>query len=203
MASGARLVPRREMTTAVPHAAVDDLGLEPASPIEPPPRDRLERILETLVSVRQLPPPPGLPRGVPRLHAPLARPPSLLMVGEVLGEAAVGHLRRRGFRKAVDVEDLADALGALSERRYDAVAIWDHVHEQPLRFVRALLGFERAEARDPLLPLLTSRLNGVPVALLHAHGGYAVFCGRSEWYLSEPGGPDWAEALQAVMSPRA
>lgn len=200
MGFGRDRVGESNMSTAAPQPHPSSLGLEPASPIEPPPRARLESMLDVLLSNRELPA-PGLPRGVPTLSGSLARPPSLLLVGEVLGEAASAHLRRKGYRKAVDVEDLADALGALSERRYDAVAIWDHVSDHPVRFVRSLLGYDR-RGGDPLLPLLASRLSGVPVALLHAAGGYAVFRGRGEWYLSEPGGPDWAEALQALVAGR-
>ena len=176
------------------------LGPEPASPIEPPPRARLESLLETLLARRELVR-PELPRGVPRLREAPPRPPSLLLVGEVLSEAADSHLRRRGFRKTIDVEDLADALGALSERRYDAVAIWEYVHDEPVRFIRSLLGFE-GRGGDPLLPLLASRVRGVPLALLHSHGGFAVFRSAREWFLSEPGGPDWVEALQALMGSR-
>lgn len=190
------------MTTFVPrNEPRTDLGPEPASPIEPPPRARLVGLFEALMSARGLAS-PGLPQGVPGpRQTPLERPPSLLLIGESLSDAASSNLRRRGFRKVVDVEDLVDALGALSERRYDAVAIWDHVHDKPVRFVRALLGFD-GQARDPLLPLLVSRVKNVPVAILHPGGGYAVFGGEGAWCLSEAGGPDWIEAVQALVPDR-
>lgn len=172
------------------------LGPEPASPIEPPPRSRLVGLFDSLMERRPLPV-PSLPQGVPvkeNDHSP--RRPSLLLIGEVLEYAATENLRRRGFRKVVDVEDLVDALGALSERRYDAVAIWDHVYEKPVRFVRALLGFD-GPSPDPLLPLLASRVKDVPMAIIHTGGGYAVFKSGGKWCLSEAGGPDWVDALLA------
>lgn len=168
----------------------------PSISIEPPPRVRLEAILERLLARRDLPP-PGLPQGVPRSVGGPSRSPSLLLVGEQLGEAAAARLRRRGFRKVVDVEDLPDALGALSERRYEAIAIWDHVHERTLRFVRALQSFE-GRASDPLLPLLASRVRDVPIAVLHGTGGFAVLTRGGSWFLSEPDGPDWSEAVLAI-----
>lgn len=175
------------------------VGPEAASPIEPPPRARLEAMVDSLLE-RGPQKRPSLPRAIPVLERPLDRPPSLLIVGEALSDAADQSLRSRGFRRIVDVEDLADALGALSERRYDAIAIWDHVHDKPVRFVRALLSFD-GRADDPLLPLLSSRVRGVPVGVLHAVGGYAVFRDSSDWFLSEAGGPDWPLALQAAIVP--
>lgn len=182
---------------STPDAPASPLGPDPASPIEPPPRARLESMVETLLHLGPTRS-PALPRPVPSAPATPVKPPSLLIVGEALGEAAQQSLRRRGFRRVVDVEDLADALGALSERRYDAIAIWDHVHDKPVRFVRALLGFE-GRAGDPLLPLLASRVRGVPIGILHSAGGYAVFQDATAWFLSESGGPDWPIALQAAM----
>lgn len=181
-----------------PEPRAPGLGPEVASPIEPPPRARLEQLVDTLLH-RGPTRSPNLPLPIPRLQRELPKPPSLLIVGESLGEAAEASLRRKGFRRVVDVEDLADALGALSERRYDAIAIWDHVHDKPVRFVRALLGFD-GRADDPLLPLLASRVRGVPVGILHATGGYAVFRDATDWFLSEAGGPDWPSALQAAIN---
>ena len=183
-----------------PEALPVSLGPEPASPIEPPPRARLVSLLDTLMARRALPP-PGLPQGVPQAVASDDRRHSLLLVGETLSDAAARNLADRGFRKVVDVEDLVDALGALSERRYDAVAIWDHVHEHPVRFVRALLGFD-GPSQDPLLPLLASRVRNVPIAVLNGGGGFAVFTNGGAWCLSEAGGPDWVGALRALVPRR-
>lgn len=191
------------MTTFVsrPESSEPALGPEPASPIEPPPRARLEALFEALKARRSLHP-PGLPQGVPDPEPASGRPPSLLLVGETLSEAAATNLRQRGFRKVVDVEDLPDALGALSERRYDAMAIWDYVEEKPVRFVRALLDFD-GRAEDPLLPLLASRVRNVPIAILHQAGGYAVFLSGGKWFLSEAGGPGWSDTLLTLASPRS
>lgn len=184
-----------------PEASRGALGPEPASPIEPPPRIRLVGLFDALMDRRGLAP-PGLPQGVPS-GPPVEgeQRPSLLLVGEELSDVASGTLRSRGFRKVVDVEDLVDALGALSERRYDAVAIWDHVHEKPVRFVRALQSVD-GPAEDPLLPLLSSRVRNVPIAVLHSGGGYAVFLSGGAWCLSEAGGPDWVSALQTLVPRR-
>ena len=188
------------MTASAPSSdALFRSGPEADSPIEPPPRSRLVDLFESLMERRPLPV-PSLPQGVPYRNAThLERRPSLLLIGELLGHAAAENLRRRGFRKVVDVEDLVDALGALSERRYDSVAIWDHVYDKPVRFVRALLGFD-GPCADPLLPLLASRVKNVPIAIIHTGGGYAVFQSGGNWCLSEAGGPDWVEALQALVA---
>lgn len=176
------------------------LGPEPASPIEPPPRARLSGLFEVLMERRPLAP-PGLPRGVPSLKFPPDKSPSLLLVGDGLGEPFLGRVKRRGFRSVANVKDLTDALGALSERRYDAIAIWDSVHERPVHFVRSLLGFS-GPSHDPLLPLLATRVKGVPIAVIHGGGGYAVFKSGASWCLSEAGGPDWVEALMALVPGR-
>ncbi|MEO1232129.1 MAG: hypothetical protein AAFZ18_24835 [Myxococcota bacterium] len=183
-----------------PDVPQNSLGPEPASPIEPPPRVRLVGLFDALMERRELAV-PGLPQGVPTGAPDASRRPSLLLVGEALSEAASTNLQQRGFRKAVDVEDLIDALGALAERRYDAVAIWDHVHEKPVRFVRALQSFD-GPAPDPLLPLLSSRVRNVPIAVINGGGGYAVFLTGGAWCLSEAGGPDWVSALQTLIPRR-
>ncbi|MBX2814093.1 MAG: hypothetical protein KTR25_19950 [Myxococcales bacterium] len=187
--------------TTVPSVGQESLpiiGREPDSPIEPPPRARLEGVFEALMERRSLAV-PSLPQGVPEPAGIGQRRPSLLMIGELLEPAASDKLCQRGFRKVVDVEDLVDALGALSERRYDAVALWDHVYSKPVRFVRALLGFD-GPSPDPLLPLLAARVRNVPIAVIHGGGGYAVFQSGGRWCLSEVGGPDWVDALLAWIA---
>lgn len=186
-----------------PRAMPPSTRPEPASPIEPPPRARLEQLASTLLEPGRRFPPPGLPQVLPDARPQPTKAPSLLLVGEALGTAAEQNLRQRGFRRIIDVDDIPDALGALSERRYDAIAIWDYVDAKPVRFVRALLGFDpRSEPRpfDPLLPLLVSRVRDVPIAVLSSTGGFALFRSGGDWYLSESGGLDWTDALLTMAS---
>ncbi len=95
------------------------------------------------------------------------------------------------------MDDLPAAFAALAERRFDAIAVWDHVPGPPIRCIRALLASDVAGS-DPLLATIAARVSGVPIAVLHAHGGYAVFLAGGAWCLSEPDGPDWTDALRGL-----